>query len=78
MNLYADPLSVRAEINRRFELAGVDPEHLHDGLRHEAPVHRAGGHPVAALVARLVGGSSTPRPASRSGAPVASGRPRHP
>jgi hypothetical protein len=78
VNLYADPISVQAEINRRFELAGVDPHHRHDdGHRHEVPSRPIIAHPLAAFVARLVGGSASPSPASRRGA-SAHGRPRHP
>jgi len=72
---------IQAEIDRRFELAGVD---LHDTThrsRHGSglPSRPLGAHPLAAFVARLVGGGSTPRTARSGRTPrMAPGRPRHP
>ena len=81
MSLYTDQMIVQAEIDRRFELAGVDPHdtHNHDRHRHDLPARPLGAHPLAAFVARLVGGSATPsRRRSQRGTPVVTGRPRHP
>ena len=81
MSLYTDTTIVQADIDRRYELAGVDRHdtHHHDRHRHDLPVRPLGSHPLAAFVARLVGGSATP---SRNGAQrstsVVTGRPRHP
>lgn len=81
MSIYTDPMVVQTEIDRRFELAGVDP-HVRDG-RHtshvrDLPARPLGGRSLAAVVARLLRGSATPsRIGSRSTA-VAAGRPRHP
>ena len=81
MSLYTDNNVVRAEIDRRFELAGVDPylrDHHHHSHVRDLPARPLGAHPLAAFVARLVGGPSTPTAArSRRSAPAA-GRPRHP
>ena len=81
MSLYTDTNVVQAEIDRRFELAGVDVHdtHNHDRHRQDLPARPLGAHPLAAFVARLVGGAATPtRGRSGSAATVASGRPRHP
>jgi hypothetical protein len=83
VSLYIDTNVVRAEIDRRFELAGVDAPSRdgHGWHRYELPSHPLGVHPFAAFVARLVGGSTAPTagtPATRAADPVASGRPRHP
>ena len=81
MSLYTDPMIVQAEIDRRFELAGVDPygRHHHDHHRRDLPTRPLGAHPLAAFVARLVGGrqgsASTARPRPTV---VPSGMPRHP
>ena len=81
MSLYTDTNVVQAEIDRRFELAGVDirDTHNHDRHRNDLPARPLGAHPLAAFVARLVGGPAAP-PRGRSGraTTVASGRPRHP
>ena len=81
MSLYIDNNVVQADIERRFELAGVDVHDTTHRARHgsDLPARPLGAHPLAAFVARLVGGGSTPARA-RSGrtAGVASGRPRHP
>lgn len=85
MSTSADLMVARVDYERRLELAGVD---LHD-RRHHAE-HRLGHgrpgsqqglatHPLAAFVARLVGGAGrAPRNRSRQGAPAVAGTPRHP
>ena len=82
MSLYIDNNVVQADIDRRFELAGVDlhDTHNHDRHRYDLPARPLGAHPLAAFVARLVGGPATPsRTAVRSRTPtVVTGRPRHP
>jgi hypothetical protein len=81
VSLYTDTTIVQADIDRRYELAGVDRNdtHHHDRHRHDLPTRPLGAHPLAAWVARLVGGPATPsRKQSRQGSPVATGRPRHP
>lgn len=80
MNVHADTLVVRAEVDRRLELAGVDPHgrNDHGWHRHEVPARPFATHPLAAFVARLVGGVEGTAPVgARTGAPMASGRPRH-
>jgi hypothetical protein len=81
VSLYTDQMTVQTDIDRRYELAGVDRHatHDHDRHRYDLPVRPLGAHPLAAFVARLVGGSATPsrkRPGATT--PVAAGRPRHP
>ena len=81
MSLYTDISTVQADIDRRYELAGVDRNdtHHHDRHRYDLPTRPLGAHPLAAWVARLVGGPATPsRKPSRQGTPVVTGRPRHP
>ena len=81
MSLYIDTNVVQAEIDRRYELAGVDRHDTqhHDRHRHDLPARPRAAHPMAAFVARLVSGRGTPASAeSRQGTPVAAGRPRHP
>jgi len=76
VSLYTDTNIVQADIDRRYELAGVDRNDTH---HHDLPTRPLGAHPLAAWVARLVGGPATPsRRQSRQGSPVATGRPRHP
>ena len=82
MSLYTDPMVVQTEIDRRFELAGVDPDApptTTTAHRHDLPARPLGAHPLAAFVARLLGGPATPsRSGARRSTPVAAGRPRHP
>ena len=81
MSLYTDKIVVQTDIDRRYELAGVDRHdtHNHDRHRYDLPARPLGAHPLAAFVARLVGGPATPsRKRSERTTPVASGRPRHP
>ena len=81
MSLYTDQMTVQTDIDRRYELAGVDRHdtHHHDRHRYDLPTRPLGAHPLAAWVARLVGGPATPsRKRSRQGTPVVTGRPRHP
>ena len=78
MNIYADQLNVQAEIDRRLELRGVDPQHRHDDAwhRHRRPPVPSRPHPLASFVARLVGGRQTAaRGGVTTGAPVAPGAP---
>ena len=82
MSLYTDSNVIQAEIDRRFELAGVDPygrNQHHDSHVRDLPARPLGAHPLAAFVAGLVRrpGAGTPT-RSRRGGPVATGRPRHP
>ncbi len=80
MSLYIDTNVVHAEIDRKYELAGVDPRDHHDtdGTRHGRPLLPLAAHPLAAFVARLVGGSANPGGRSRRAAgQVDTGRPRH-
>lgn len=81
MSLYIDNNVVQADIDRRYELAGVERHdtHAHDWHREDRPARSLALHPVAAWVARLVGGPATPsrRDAQRT-TTVAAGRPRHP
>jgi hypothetical protein len=68
VNVYANPQFINAEIERRFELAGVDPydrhHHVDRRLDHGRPVSPAkpAHHPLASFVARLVGGGSASTP----------------
>jgi hypothetical protein len=81
MSLYTDPMIVQTDIDRRYELAGVSRKdtHNHDRHRYDLPVRALGAHPLAAFVARLLGGHSTPsRGGTRRSTPVTAGRPRHP
>ena len=82
MSLYTDNNVVQADIDRRYELAGVDRHdtHHHDRHRYDLPTRPLGAHPLAAFVARLVGGPRRPSRTARSrrGTPVVTGRPRHP
>ena len=81
MSLYTDQMTVQTDIDRRYELAGVDRHdtHNHDRHRHDLPTRPLGAHPLAAFVARLVGGSATlSRTRSQRSTPVVTGRPRHP
>ncbi len=81
MSLYIDNNVVQADIDRRFELAGVD---IHDTTHRarngsDLPTRPLAIHPLAAFFARLVGGSATSRTSrSHRDAQAASGRPRHP
>ena len=59
MNTYADPLVVNAEIDRRFELAGLDPRDRHHHAALDLPTPPLAAHPLAAFVARLVRGGET-------------------
>ena len=81
MSIYTDPMVVQTEIDRRFELAGVDPHvrnsHHTSHLR-DLPARPLGSHPLAAFVARLVGGGATPSPQRSGRGSVVAGRPRHP
>ena len=69
MSLYTDTNVVQAEIDRRFELAGVDRHdtHNHDRHRDDLPARPLGAHPLAAF-----GGP----PRGRPGDPVP-GAPQH-
>jgi len=81
VSLYTDQMTVQTDIDRRYELAGVDRHdtHNHDRHRYDLPTRPLGAHPLAAFVARLVGGSATPsRKHTQRSAPVVTGRPRHP
>ena len=82
MSIYTDPMVVQTEIDRRFELAGVDP-HVrnshHASHVRDLPARPLGAHPLAAFVARLVGGSATPsRNRVQRSTAMAAGAPRHP
>ena len=80
MSIYSDPILVQTEIDRRFELAGIDVHdtHDHDRHRHDLPPRPLGAHPLAAFVARLVGGRAARTPGGTRPGTVAAGRPRHP
>jgi hypothetical protein len=81
VSLYTDQMIVQSDIDRRYELAGVDRHdtHHHDRHRYDLPARPLGAHPLAAFVARLVGGPATPpRSRPRKTTPAAAGRPRHP
>ncbi len=81
MSLFIDHTLVQAEIDRRYELAGIDRHatHAHDWHRADRPAWPLGLHPLAAWVSRLVGGAVTPaRHPSQRDTTVAAGRPRHP
>ena len=82
MSIYTDPMVVQTEIDRRFELAGVDPyvrDSHHTSHVRDLPARPLGAHPLAAFVARLVGGGSTPsRNRVQRSTTVAAGAPRHP
>ncbi|HYN66058.1 MAG TPA: hypothetical protein VES93_04160 [Ornithinibacter sp.] len=81
MSIYTDPSVVQAEIDRRFELAGVDPfvrDPHHGSHVRDLPIRPLGAHPLAAFFARLVGGRTAPAPTrSRRGTTVVAGRPLH-
>ena len=80
MSLYTDQKIVQTDIDRRYELAGVDRHdtHHHDRHRYDLPARPLGAHPLAAFVARLVGGPATPsQDRARTTTPAAR-RPRHP
>lgn len=81
MSLYIDNNVVQADIDRRYELAGVDRHDTahHDRHRHDLPARPLALHPLAAWVARLVGGPATStRQRSQHSSSVSAGRPRHP
>jgi hypothetical protein len=81
VSLYIDNNVVQAEIDRRYELAGVDRHdtHVHDRHRSDLPARPLALHPLAAWVARVVGGPATPsRHRSQRTTTGAAGRPRHP
>jgi len=81
MSLYIDQMFVQTEIDRRYELAGVDRHdtHHHERHRYDLPVRPIGAHPLAAFVARLLGGPSTrTRGGARRSTPAVVDRPRHP
>ncbi len=81
MSLYIDNNVVQADIDRRFELAGVDLHDTNHRARHgsDLPSRPLATHPLAAFFARLVGGSATPRTArSHRDTQAVTGRPRHP
>ena len=79
MSIYSDPMVVEADLDRRFELAGVDRHdtHHHDRHRRDLPARPLAAHPLAAFVARLLSGRATRTP-QRSRRSAAAGRPRHP
>lgn len=74
MSIHADPLFIKAEVERRLELAGVTL----DGREPVARRSPVTVHPLAGFVARLVGGRSGGVPTRRTTRPVATRRPRHP
>lgn len=79
VSIYTDPMAVSSEIDRRFELAGVDrhDRHHHDRHRHDLPPRPLGAHPLVAFVTGLVSRRSATSPGrSLHSAPV-TGRPRH-
>jgi hypothetical protein len=79
MTVHTDQLFLQAEIDRRLELYGVGRYDRHHNHRHDGDSVPLAVNPLAAFVARLVGGRTTPAPhRHRSGAAVAPGRPRHP
>ena len=80
MSLYTNPMTVQTEIDRRFELAGVDPydRHHRDQHRRDLPSRPLAAHPLAAFVARLVGGPENTTAARPRRTTVTSGAPRHP
>ena len=81
MSIYTDPMTVQTEVDRRLELAGVDPYDRHhvDQHRRALPARPLAAHPLAAFVARLVGGRDTSARAARPQcAGVTPGLSRHP
>ena len=74
VSIHADPLFIRAEVERRLELAGV-PRDGRDPATLPAPVTV---HPLAGFVARLVGGRTGGSPTRRAPRALATRRPRHP
>ncbi len=82
MSIYTDPMVVQTEIDRRFELAGVDlrpTTHNHASHVRDLPARPLGAHPLAAFVARLVGGSLDADADALQGAPPPwPAGPRHP
>ena len=79
MNTYIDS-TVRAEIDRRYELAGVDPSDRHAHHRSELSRRPLGAHPLRPSSPDSVGGrqgSASPHgpPAAHRGAVR---HPRHP
>jgi hypothetical protein len=77
VNTYLDT-TVRAEIDRRFELAGFDPSDRHVYHRSEVSGRALGIHPLAAFFTRLVGASASTSAGRSTRRTVAAGRPRHP
>ncbi len=82
MSLYIDNNVVQADIDRRYELAGVDRHdtHLHDRHQGDLPTRSARrctrwrpGWPASWAAPRPRHGTH-----SQHGATVAAGRPRHP
>ncbi|MGL5851070.1 MAG: hypothetical protein ACRCZD_09850 [Phycicoccus sp.] len=71
MSIYADPLFVAAEVERRLELAGVHRDERHP----RAPV---AAHPLLGFVVRVVAGRRPVRSQRPAGRPLDRGRPRHP
>ncbi len=86
MSINEDPMTIRADLERRLELAGVDPydRHGHDLHRHALQRHRVrapalGVHPLAAFVTRLVRARDVTRsPRRRHEVAVPSGPPHDP
>ena len=79
MTVHTDQLVLQAEIDRRLELDGVGRYDRDHNPRHDGDSVPLAANPLAAFVARLVGGRTTPAPRRpRSGAAAAPGRPRHP
>ena len=74
VSIHADPLFITAEVERRLELAGVTPDGR-DPVTAPAPLPV---HPLAGLVARLVGGTTGGAPTRSARRTVATRRPRHP
>ncbi len=74
VSIHADPLFINAEVERRLELAGV----TRPGRHHEPAPVALGIHPFAAVMARFVRSRGTRPTTSRTSAPAASRRPRHP
>lgn len=75
MSIYADPLFIQAEIDRRLELFGVE-DAAYDTPSRAAGQHR--GRTLARRAVRALTGRTTPAPAWRSPGGTAARLPRHP
>lgn len=79
MSLHYDQLIIQAEIDRRYELAGVarPGTRKHNRYRHHQTNRPLLAHRLTAFLAGLMGTTTAPRrPLARPGIPMPADRPR--